>query len=183
MNKRRSGRRYWFETPDGETVRGYTLFDRDGHWMGFVTLEYNDRECWGRLYSVTDYGNYGYLWNAIGEKGFIRFLLSNADDYLTGKLALGHDEADTLKVEETQVAIRECFSAEYGQEDADWLGEAIVNLEDCQCEADFYDWAEAYQVADVYRQFVWGRGRYLDGYRDRLLPELKRVLWMEVETK
>lgn len=181
MDMRKSGRRYRLETPWGETVCGYTLYDEHGVRMGVVTLEYNNRERWGRLYSVTDYGNYSYEWPGIGERGFLRFLLNCDSGYLTGKLAAGHDEQRVLLVRETWTKLRADFLKRYEADDPDWLGSALAELDTCRCEADFYDWSQEYCIEDVYRYFAWGYGGYLTSYRDVLLPELKRVLKEEVD--
>ena len=61
-------------------------------------------------------------------------------------------------------------------EDADWIGERLLELDACECEADFYAWAAETGLEDVYNHFEWGWGGYLRGLCKTLLPELKRML-------
>lgn len=175
-----SRRRYRIRMANGEEVRGYTLFDNEGHWIGYVTLEFSDREHWGRLMCVTDYGNYACHWGAIG-KSFREFLIHADCGYITDKMAAGHGEWRTLDAGRTRDSIRGEFAGRAKGEDADWTGARLMELDRCECEADFYAWAEDAGVEDVYERFVWGWGGYLTGLCSRLLPELKRALRMEDE--
>ena len=173
-----SRRRYRIRLVDGEEIRGYTLFDSAGHWIGYATLEYNDREQWGRLMCVTDYGNYACQWNASG-KSFRRFLINADCGYITDKLAAGHGEHRVLDAERARNEIRRAFIIQTQGEDADWTGARLADLKRCECEADFYVWAEDAGFEDVYERFVWGWGGYLTGLCTQMLPELKRILQME----
>ena len=167
--------RYRYVAPDGETAEGYTLYGEHGDWLGHVTLEYNDREEWGRLMCVTDYGNYAYQWDGTGGD-FPTFLLRNSNEYITGKMASGHDERRVLLPKASRPNIRTAFLKRGRGEDADWIGERLLELDACECEADFYAWAAETGLEDVYNHFEWGWGGYLRGLCKYLLPELKRVL-------
>lgn len=176
MNKVRQSRvRYRFEAEGGTAICSLALHNSRGDWLGYVTLEYNNAEHWGQLMCITDYGNYAYRWTAAGND-FIDFLLKNCSEYITEKVAQGHGEARELKAAESRERIREEFLRTSAAEDADWAGERLEVLDACECEADFYAWAEESGLNDVYEYFRYGWGGYLEGFCKVLLPELKRAL-------
>lgn len=175
-NKARESRvRYRIEAEDGTAVCAVTLYDSRGGWLGYVTLEYSDAERWGQMACVTDYGNYAYRWTGTGGN-FAGFLLKNCNGYITEKMAHGHGEDRELKAGESRERIREGFLRARGTEDPDWTGERLEALNACECEADFYAWAEESGFDGVYEYFRYGWGGYLEGFCRVLLPELKRAL-------
>lgn len=178
---RKSYRRYACDLPDGEQIRGYALYGERGEWLGYVTLEYNAADHRLRMYSITDYGNYAYEWTGAGDKGYACSLLGCDNAYITGKMAMGHDEHRILHPDETCEAVWKAFEAAHGDDDADWLGEAYSALERCECEADFFVWEAEYDWDNIYIDFQYGWGGCLNGYCRRLLPELKRMLREELE--
>lgn len=174
-NERESHVRYRILAADGTAVAGLTLFNERGDHLGYVTLEYNDRECWGQMMCVTDYGSYAYRWTGTGGD-FVGFLKKSFCEYITEKMAQGHGEAREFRADESRERIREEFLRTSAAEDADWAGERLEALRDCECEADFYAWAEESGIDDVYKYFRCGWGGYLEGFCRVLLPELKRAL-------
>ena len=178
---RKSHCRYAINLPDGEQIRGYALYGERGEWLGYVTLEYSAAGHRLRMYSITDYGNYAYEWPGAGDKGYAHFLLGCDNAYITGKMATGHDEHRILLPDETCESVWLAFEAAHSDDDADWLGEARSALERCECESDFFAWEANYNWDDVYMDFQYGWGGYLNGYCRRLLPELKRMLREELE--
>ena len=179
MRERRSHARYAFDCADGLQVRGYALYDNRGSWLGDVALDYSPARHCLRLQLISDYGNYAYRWDGAGDKGYAAFLLTAGDEYITDKLAIGHDEGRVLLAHETSDAIWETFYSAHAGEDADWLGEARAALMRCMCEADFFAWAKEYGQEDIYTKFSWGWGGYLPGLCKRLLPEFKQILQKE----
>lgn len=179
--KRTSRVLYRYISLDGIEVKGFVLYNGCGAWLGYATLESNSKEQWGRLYTVTDYGNYSYMWDAIGKHGFDAFLLSCHTGYITDKLSYGHDEARVLDCDATREEMREILKRVCGSEDPDWIGERDYYLNGCESEADFLKWAEegGMDDEDVYEHFKYTRGRYLKGYESCFLPELSRMLRAE----
>lgn len=176
INKVRQSRvRYCLEAEDGTSVCALALYNGCGDWLGYVTVEYNNAEHWGQLMCVTDYGNYAYRWAAVGND-FIDFLLKNCSEYITEKVAQGHGEAREFGVDESRERVRQGFLRTSAAEDPDWIGERLQALRDCECEADFFAWAEESGMEDVYEYFCYGWGGYLEGFCKVLLPELKRTL-------
>lgn len=180
MNERRSHVRYAFDCADGLQVRGYALYDR-GDWLGDVALDYSPARHCLRLYLISDYGNYAYRWDGAGDKGYAAFILSASNEYITDKLATGHDEDRVLLSDETSDAIWKILSRDRTGEDADWLGEAREALMRCETEEAFFAWSVTYAVDYISEHFVYGWGGYLPGLCLRLLPELKRILREEQE--
>lgn len=173
--------RYALETPDGAQLRSYRLCGGRGQWLGDIALEYSAQRHELRMMVISDYGNYGYRWNACGDKGYARFLLGAANEYITDKMAMGHDEERVLYAQKTCEVISDRLRSVFGDEDADWLGEVLNALNECECEADFYAWASEYDIPDVYTYFRYGWGGWLNGFCAVLLPELKRVLRLETQ--
>lgn len=169
---------------DRGTVRRITLRYDDGRWMGNVVLDYDDEARRGCLYSITDYGNYAYCWTGVPKtptKGFLAFLAMADPGYLVDKLSGGHDEARVCDVAETAKRLVERIAAPCrGDEDADYLGEAITGLWRADSLQDLWAWqaqyhnlVEADEMAECMR---YRRGRYLQGYERVLIPALKRYL-------
>lgn len=180
-HERRSHLRYAFDYPDGLQVRGYTLYDDKGCWLGDVTLDYRAASHCLRLFLISDYGNYAYRWDGAGDKGYAAFILGASNDYLTDKLATGHGEDRVLLISETGDAIWKIFSRDMAGEDADWMGEAREALMRCATEEAYFAWSDTYGMEYISEHFVYGWGGYLPGLCRRLLPELKRVLREERE--
>ena len=181
MSKRRSHARYAFDCNDGLQLRGYALYDDRGGWLGDVALDYSPARHCLRLHLISDYGNYAYRWDGAGDKGYAAFLLAAGNEYLTDKLAMGHEEGRVLLMHETSDAIWETFSSDHEGEDADWLGEAREALMRCETEEAFYDWGDEYEFREIFSHFTYGWGGYLPGLCKRLLPEFKRMLREEQE--
>ena len=65
-------------------AKSYTLRDENGQWLGQVVLT-ND----GMFSAVTDWGNFGYSWRAIGDMTFEEFLIQLNPEYFGDKLFTG----------------------------------------------------------------------------------------------
>ena len=65
-------------------AKSYTLRDVNGQWLGQVVLT-ND----GMFSAVTDWGNFGYSWIAIGDQTFEEFLIQLDAGYFGDKLFIG----------------------------------------------------------------------------------------------
>ena len=154
------------------------LKGKRGNWLGNVILEYNDSDRWGRLYSITDYGNYAHQWDAIGPGGFVNFLRLADPDYLIGKLAMGHDEAHVLDVDATVAEL--CDMVMKRSDDADYLGEAIADLKRCETGLDLSRWHNAHEaILDEYEMWEhlrYGHGRCLNGYKKYVIVALQAYL-------
>lgn len=64
-------------------AKNYTLVDDRGNWLGQVVLTDD-----GMFASVTDWGNFSYVWRSYGED-FRKFLLSLNVDYFAQKMYSG----------------------------------------------------------------------------------------------
>ena len=166
--------------PDGQMVRAITLTHEDGRWMGNVIMEWDDAARWGRLYTITDYGDYGYCWNAVGKAGFDRLLRNASVDYLLRKLVSDHDEASVVDVDATATTLRETILERAGRVEADYLGEALNLLARCEFERDLWDWqarhSDLAEYEDMAEAIHRGPGRWTDGYRKYVIPALQKHL-------
>lgn len=175
-----TSRRLWkLEAPNGAELCKYTLRGERGEWLGDVTLEYSGAKHRLEMHVISDFGNYGYRWMGAGGKGYAKFLLDAGCDYIAEKLAAGHYEGNVLNADRTREAILEQISVLNESEDADYLGELRCDLENCESEVDFYNWAEEHGYEDVCEEFRYCMGGYLPGLRARLLPELMALLKFE----
>lgn len=174
--KRRSRRRWSFKVPGGPEVSKYVLYSERGEWLGDVMTEYTQERHELIMSTVSDFGDYTYRWSGAGKDGSAAFLLGTSNEYITDKLAMGHGERRVLNDTATRAAIRVPFEDAHKTDDPDWIGETLRDLENCECEADFFEWAHRADFEDVCERFVYEWGGYLRGLCDRLLPELKRVL-------
>ena len=179
--KRHSRRKWRFEVPGGPEVSKYVLYSARGEWLGDVTIEYTRERHELIMGIISDFGSYAYRWGGAGKDGGAAFLLGTSNEYITDKLATGHGEQRVLNDKATRAAIRAPFEDAHKTDDPDWTGEALQDLENCECEADFFEWAHRMDFEDVCERFVYEWGGYLRGLCDRLLPELKRVLREEEE--
>jgi len=66
------------------TAQSYTLYTENGQWLGQVVLTSN-----GMYASVTDWGNYSFQWNSIGDRTFKQFLLEIDETYFGTKMYTG----------------------------------------------------------------------------------------------
>lgn len=62
----------------------YSLKTPEGGWLGDVVITAD-----GRYFSITDWGNFAYIWNSIGDRSFKDFLLDINVDYFAGKMFAG----------------------------------------------------------------------------------------------
>lgn len=72
-----------YSMPDAYHIKG-----SNGSWALIYLQEGIDRP-WGALSIISDYGNFGCLWTAIGERPFRSFLASLDFDYAMQKLSGG----------------------------------------------------------------------------------------------
>lgn len=66
------------------TAKSYTIETEAGSWLGQVILT-ND----GFYSSVTDYGNFSYVWRHRGEKDIRKFIIGLEVDYFAAKMYQG----------------------------------------------------------------------------------------------
>jgi hypothetical protein len=69
---------------DQITAQSYELYTDNGQWLGQVVLTSN-----GMYASVTDWGNYSFMWNSIGNQTFKQFLLGIDETYFGTKMYTG----------------------------------------------------------------------------------------------
>ena len=168
---------------DGRQIHAIALTNDAGRWLGNVILEYDDAQQWGRYYSITDYSDYGYHWDAIGKGGFEAFLIKSNRDYLMGKLAQGHDEARVCNIDKTVAALKKILYSRWRGDsgvDADYLGDALDGLKRIEDVSGLWVWQSEHDyicnAEDVYEAIVMEPGGYLEGYKQAILPALKRYL-------
>lgn len=171
---------YKVKGPD-YTLHCVTLRRANGVWIGDVALVYNDEERWGCLYTNTDYGNYTYKWSAVPRKpttGFEDFLAMLDPDYLVDKLSQGHDEARVYDAEETAKALSERILSNCKDEDAEYLGEALISLRHVETEWELWDWQAKHQalVEPEDLDIRKCRGGFLRGYQAVVIPALQGYL-------
>src|ERR1700729_2369572 len=92
-------------TAEGVTMlRKYTLHSVDNEGWAVVVIDTKD----GYFSTVSDYGNYSFQWNAIGEGNeFRKFLIGLQPDYLHGKLMQGRPDAKIWDEDGTEANIRD----------------------------------------------------------------------------
>lgn len=66
------------------TTESYTLYNKQGGWLGQVILTSD-----GAFMSITDYGNFNYAWRNFGIKNFKEFLCNLNIDYFATKMSEG----------------------------------------------------------------------------------------------
>jgi hypothetical protein len=141
--------------PDGTTHRRYDVRGERGQWLATVFLGAD-----GVFSTVSDYGNYGYWWSAIGGDGDIRrFLLRSEED--PGYFRIKLDASTEYDGEATEGEVRKAM--------LQWRREGTLTKEQARQEweiadyarADFRDWHDATDM-DVYPD---------DFYRDRPNPQ------------
>lgn len=67
-----------------KTVKVYDLRTKQNRWLGRVILTSD-----GSFMSITDWGNYNYLWDSTGCDDFRKFLLKLNTDYFGTKMFVG----------------------------------------------------------------------------------------------
>lgn len=65
-------------------IERYTLKTPEGQWLGDIVITED-----GRYFSITDWGNFSYIWNSIGDRSFKEFLLGINIDYFASKMFAG----------------------------------------------------------------------------------------------
>lgn len=66
------------------TTRIYTIREDNGQWLGQIILTSDGMFC-----SVTDYGNFTYVWRHTGSDDFRKFFIGMNADYFGGKIYQG----------------------------------------------------------------------------------------------
>lgn len=160
-------------------IENYTLHFGHGD-MAKINLE-----CWkggGAFSAITSYGNYGYMWNSIGQRHFKEFLSGLNFDYAMGKLTSDGGNMMMADTERTQKEIRKDIiekrkseeidkdSARTYWDETDGISGINSSIElgnyfgHCNFSNDLYDgWPgefvfekPSYQVEGFWRE-VWGR--------------------------
>jgi len=71
-------------------LRKYVIRNIEGHGWGWAIIVIDTSN--GFFSTVSDWGNYGYIWSAPGSRGFWQFLLEIDEHYLHGKLMSGRTD-------------------------------------------------------------------------------------------
>lgn len=174
---------YRVSLPDGRQIHTITLTSENGRWLGNVVLEYDNAKRWGRYYSITDYGDYGYEWRAVGGEGFEGLLIESDNEYMINKLSNSHDEARVCDIDTTVKELEKLLRKRWRGNrsvDADCLGDALDSLRRVENEPELWAWQSDHHMLvepdDLYDCIVQGPGRLLKGYEAHILPALKSYL-------
>jgi hypothetical protein len=141
----------------------------------------------GFFATVSDYGNYAYLWSAPGME-FRKFLLEVEPDYLLSKLL--HGCADRLKVfdgEATKKAILKYI------EENEAIGQREQNqgkyarekelLEECRFndQSDFEAWQSETLLDEPWELGCWVPDRQCTAFCAKVMPRFQKLLQEELE--
>ena len=180
--KNESGKRYSLgSAEDGLLVEGFSLYDRDGLRLGdaTVTLDRVRRRLTLALVMAEPATGYACGWPNYTAQGYAGFLLGLSTEYIADRLAEGHGEAEIFRPDLTRMALAKDY--DWASGDADWAGAALMDMDECECESDFYVWGGRFDIEDVYTYFRYGPGENIETLRDKLLPALRLALTKETE--
>lgn len=160
--------------PDGATHRRYDVRGERGQWLATVFLGAE-----GIFSTVSDYGNYGYWWGAIGGDGDIRRFLLNSErdpDYFRIKL----NPTSHYDGEATCEAIRKQI--------IEWRKDGTMSREEAREEydraetacADFRDWYEETEIEDAGEFYVTKPDAQAVAFVEKVMPRLCEMLRAEL---
>ncbi|MBF0759524.1 hypothetical protein IR148_00515 [Dysgonomonas mossii] len=70
--------------PNQVKAKSYTLYTKNGCWLGQIVLTSD-----GAFMAITDYGNFSFAWRSYGSGDFREFICRLNTDYFAGKMANG----------------------------------------------------------------------------------------------
>jgi len=146
----------------------------------------------GYFSTVSDYGNYSYIWSSPGCE-FRKFLCGLGVDYLRSKLLHGH--ADKLRVfneDETEAAIKQAIKerlesmAEARRSPikmAEWneREQAVLEKYSSMSESNFDAWQSETTLDEPWEFAVWEPDPQCTAFCEKVWPRFKKLLEEELE--
>jgi len=164
-------------------IRRYSL-KNEGHSGWAIILIDTDI---GFFSTVSDYGNYAYLWSAPGTE-FRRFLLEVEPDYLLSKLL--HGRADRLKIfdgdatkkeilkyieENEQLGAREKNRQKYERE------KELLEERSFDHQSDFEAWQSETLLDEPWEFGCWVPDPQCTAFCEKVMPRFQKLLQEELE--
>lgn len=161
------------------------------HGLGWFQVYLGDK---GQFTAISDYGNWGYVWTAVGGpkedpylERFLRFLVSCDSSYVMAKLGQGKDrvfdgENSYLGIKEAILEARRegYLDAEEARREWNFL-EYATSVWDLNAEGWWYLWQEETELSDVHEYWVSTYPGELIGFVEEVFckgvqPALKEYL-------
>ena len=149
--------------------------DKAGEGYAFIFIETE----LGLFSTVSDWGNYGYIWNAPGME-FREFLLRINTDYLFGKLMCGQKDHKTFDSDATRKKILEAIDqAAFSETERQEEKEALEGR--CPMEEDDYEgWQSETRLEESFQLGVWQDNPQCTQFCERVWPRFRAMLETEL---
>jgi hypothetical protein len=162
-------------------LKRYRLPSVKGGGWAFIVI---DTEI-GYFSTVSDYGNYAYIWTAPGED-FRKFLIGLSVDYLRGKLLHGRDRTDVFDGYATKIEVEKAIE-EYNQQEFKRTGQNWEHYDqehelcrDIDSEREFDEWVGETNLDDACELARFQPDPQCTGFCEKVYPRFVAMLKAEL---